>query len=97
MKLGEIKLDDVRKYLRLTEDEHEDDALIEGIMSSARSFILSYTDLTAEEADGINDFQYAFLCLCSDMYNIRDMTVQQDKLNPIAKCTLDMHRANCIG
>lgn len=96
MKLGEIQLDDVRSYLRLTEDEHEDDALITAIMSSATSFILNYTGLTAEQADEISDFQYAFLCLCSDMYNNRDMTVQQDKLNPIAKCILDMHRANCI-
>lgn len=97
MKLGEIQLDDVRTYLRLTEDEHEDDSLITAIMSSASSFILNYTGLTAEEADEISDFQYAFLCLCSDMYNTRDMTVQQDKLNPIAKCILDMNRANCIG
>ena len=97
MKLGEIQLDDVRSYLRLTEDEHEDDVLLTGIMASAKAFILSYTGLEAEKADETPDFQYAFLCLCSDMYNTRDMIVQQDKLNPIVKCILDMHRINCIG
>ena len=97
MKLSEISADIVCRYIRLTDDDGEDKALIAGIMESARAYILSYTGLAAEEADEIADFQYAFLCLCSDMYNTRDMTVQQDKLNPIAKCILDMHRTNCIG
>ena len=97
MKLSEITADVVCRYLRLTDDDSEGKALIDGIMESARAYILSYTGLTNEEADKIADFQYAFLCLCSDMYNTRDMTVQQDKLNPIAKCILDMHRTNCIG
>lgn len=97
MKLGEISEDVVCRYIRLTDDEAEEKTLIPGIMETAKAYILSYTGLTKEEADKIEDFQYAFLCLCSDMYNTRDMTVQQDKLNPIAKCILDMHRVNCIG
>ena len=97
MKLSEITVETVRKYLRLTEDEHEDDDLIDGISDAAQAFIIGYTDLTKEKADEISDLGYAFLCLCSDMYNTRDMVVQQDKLNPIAKCILDMHRTNCIG
>ena len=97
MKLGEISEDVVCRYIRLTDDEAEEKALIPGIMNTAKAYILNYTGLTEEEADKIEDLQYAFLCLCSDMYNTRDMFIQQDKLNPIAECILDMHRMNCIG
>ncbi|MGN0598655.1 MAG: head-tail connector protein [Oscillospiraceae bacterium] len=97
MKLSAIPEDVVCRYIRLTDDDAEEKALIPGIMETAKAYILGYTGLTEEEADKIEDFQYAFLCLCSDMYNTRDMCVQQDKLNPIAMCILDMHRANCIG
>lgn len=97
MKLSAISEDIVCRYIRLTDDDAEEKALIPGIMETAKAYILGYTGLTEEEADKTEDFQYAFLCLCSDMYNTRDMCVQQDRLNPIAKCILDMHRVNCIG
>lgn len=95
MRLSEASLGDVKEYIRVLDGN--DDALIRNIMSSARGFVLSYTGLSAEEADENEEIYAAFLCLCSDMFDNRGYTVQNDRLNPIVKTILDMHRTNCIG
>lgn len=95
MKISEVTAEDIKRYIHIT--DNEDDALIGNCIEAARSYILDYTALTAEEADGIPNLVYALYCICSDMYNVRDMTVQADKINRMAQCILDMHRRNLVG
>lgn len=95
MKLREVTLTEVKAYLRILGTD--DDSLLEIIQAAATSYILSYTALTAEEADTIPELSIALMCLCADMYDTRTSQVSNDKQNPIVKTILNMHRRNCIG
>ena len=93
--LSTITLNDVKNYLRTMGTD--DDSLLEIILAAATSYILSYTALTAEEADLIPELSIALMCLCSDMYDVRTSQASNDKQNPIVSTVLNMHRRNCIG
>ena len=93
--LSTITLNDVKNYLRITDTD--DDSLLEIILAAATSYILSFTALTAEEADLIPELSIALMCLCSDMYDVRTSQASNDKQNPIVSTILNMHRRNCIG
>ena len=95
MKISEVTLNEVKAYLRITDTD--DDSLLEIILAAATSYILSYTALTAEEADTITELSIALMCLCSDMYDVRTSQASNDKQNPIVSTVLNMHRRNCIG
>jgi len=95
MKISEVTLTEVKAYLRITDTD--DDDLLEIILAAATSYILSYTALTAEEADTITELSIALMCLCSDMYDVRTSQASNDKQNPIVSTVLNMHRRNCIG
>jgi len=95
MKISEVTLNEVKAYLRITDTD--DDSLLEIILAAATSYILSYTALTAEEADLIPELSIALMCLCSDMYDVRTSQASNDKQNPIVSIVLNMYRCNCIG
>lgn len=95
MKISEVTLTEVKAYLRILGTD--DDSLLEIIQAAATSYILSYTALTAEEADLIPELSIALMCLCSDMHDVRTSQVSSDKQNPIVSTILNMHRRNCIG
>ena len=95
MKISEVTLSEVKSYLRITDTD--DDSLLEIILAAATSYILSYTALTAEEADLIPELSIAMMCLCADMYDVRTSQISDDKQNPIVRTILNMHRRNCIG
>ena len=95
MKISEVTLTEVKSYLRVTDTD--DDSLLEIILAAATSYILSFTALTAEEADLIPELSIALMCLCSDMYDVRTSQASNDKQNPIVSTVLNMHRRNCIG
>ncbi len=94
MKISEVTAEDIKHFLHIT--DKEDDALIGCCIESAKSYIFDYTALTAKEADEIPNLIYALYCICSDMYNVRDMTVTADKVNRMAQCIMDMHRRNLV-
>ena len=95
MKISEVTLNEVKAYLRIMDTD--DDSQLEIILAAATSYILSYTALTAEEADLIPELSIALMCLCSDMYDVRTSQASNDKQNPIVSTVLNMHRRNCIG
>ena len=95
MKISEVTLTDVKNYLRIT--DNDDDTLLTAILAAANGYVLSYTALTAEEADTIAELPIALMCLCSDMYDVRTSQASNDKQNPIVSTVLNMHRRNCIG
>ena len=94
MGLSSVMLDDIKTYIRVS--DNEDDALITAIMSAAKGYILSYTDLTADEADEFPEMEIALKCLCADMYDVRTATVSSEKENPIVRNILNMHRKNLL-
>jgi len=94
VKLSGVTLDDVKAYIRVL--DNEDDKLISDIMSAAKGYILSYTNLTAEQADELSEMIIAFKCLFADMYDVRTASVSTEKENPIVRNILNMHRRNLV-
>ncbi len=89
MKLSEVTIDIVMAHCGCSDVESK--ALIEVYMPAAKHYIAKYTAHTAEELDEFEDIPYAFLCIACEMFNDRSMTVDIDKLNPLARSILDLH------
>lgn len=95
MKLLDITLDTVKSYTHI--DFDDDDILLEEvIMPSAKSYLVSHTGLSLEELNQYEDISIAFLCLVSDMYDNRQTTVSNNKINPTTDFILNTHRVNLL-
>lgn len=94
MKLSEVTDAVVREYLRLPESG--EDTALSVIMEAARNYILGYTGLSAEDADQYEDLTIAFLVLCSDMYDNRQMQVDGGNVNRVAQSILNLHCRNLL-
>ena len=93
MKLREVTEEDVMGFGRI---EEEDRRLIPAILSAARSYVLGYTGLSLEETDPYEDITLACLVLCCEMYDNRNLTVENEKVNPYIKSVLAMHAVNYL-
>ena len=94
MKISTLNLLSVKQYLRI--DTDEDDELLGGILDAAEGLIVSLTGLSAEAVRDISEMGYAFLCICQQMYDVRDMTVSKDSLNPIVQQIIYAHAVNYL-
>ena len=94
MKISTLNLLSVKQYLRI--DTDEDDELLGGIMDAAEGLIVSLTGLSAETVRDISEMVYAYLCICQQMYDVRDMTVSKDSLNPIVQQIIYAHAVNYL-
>ena len=94
MKASEIDLSTVKSYLRV--DGDNDNVLLIAIISAATQYATSYTGLTVEQLDNYTDIPLAILCLCADMYELRQFTVQTTGINPTAQQILSSHSCNLI-
>lgn len=92
MKVSEITVGFIGEYLRVDGET----VTITALKSAAISYIKGYTGLTDEELDDHEDISIAVLVLCSDMYDNRQMTVQNDKENPTVKQILSMYSKNYL-
>lgn len=94
MKLSDLTAADVCEYLRI--DAEEQDVLLHDIMDAAKSYILSYTGLTEEQADGHDDLVMAFLLLCQDMYDHRSAGQEDKSVNRTLDTILGMHTRSLV-
>ena len=94
MKISTLNLLSVKQYLRI--DTDEDDELLGGIMDAAEGLIVSLTGLSAETVRDISEMGYEYLCICQQMYDVRDMTVSKDSLNPIVQQIIYAHAVNYL-
>ena len=95
MKISEVTIDIVKDYCGVYEEESE--TLLELMMTSAKSFIISYTALDEEELDDYEDLTDAYLILINDMFTQRDYTLSwQKQINPAADAILHMHAKNYL-
>ena len=93
MKMSEITVADVAEYLRL--DEYNEN-LIQTILDTAKSFVLDYTSLLADEADTKDNIWIAIMVLCQDMYDNRSYYVDKTSINQVLEHILNMHSVNLI-
>lgn len=75
---------------------NDSDALIAVYKAAAISEICGYTALSREELDEYEDITYAFLAIVAEMFSVREMTVEIDRLNPMAAQILNSHRRNLL-
>ena len=88
MKMSDITVANVAEYLRL--DEYTE-SFIQTLLDTAKSFVLDYTGLTAEEADTKENLWIAIMVLCQDMNDNRSMYVDKNNVNKVVEAVLGMH------
>ena len=101
MKISEITREMILNQLRENEAtlSETDLAYIDSLKEAAVGYIKSYTgingvdepDKNGRKLDDYEDLVYPFMAILSTMYDSREMTVDKDKINPIAMSALDMH------
>jgi len=91
-KISEIKVDDIKYYLRLSELTENDEKYINTILKVTIDFIKNYTGIKSEEElDNYQDLVIVVYVLCEDMYDNRSYYVDSTNLNKIVTTILDMH------
>ena len=93
MKLSDVTRIHVTDYIRCDDPESD---FIDIIMAAAKKYVAAYTGLSEAEIDGYEDLTAAFFVLCAEMYDNRQSTVQNDKVNPMVLQILGSHSKNLI-
>ena len=94
MKPSKITPYEVIKYARM--DDMDADLSPEALLAAAKAFVKSYTGLTDEELDKHEEISIAILALCTDMYDNRQSTVENDKVNRVVETILGLHSVNLL-
>jgi uncharacterized phage protein (predicted DNA packaging) len=92
MKVSEVNLDVLKNYIHIY--HAEDDTLLGAILSGSKAYIQSYTGLSPDTLDTKEDITIALLVLCSEMYENRLYTVDNETINPVVKTILHMYATN---
>ena len=97
-KVSEITNKELADYLRLeyadlTESEK---AELDTLLNVAKTFIGSYTGLTAEQLDTHPEFVIVVYVLVQDMYDNRTLYVDKNNLNKVVETILGMHSVNLL-
>lgn len=92
MKVSEVTLEMVKNYLRV--DSDSDDVLIQALMTASENYIKSY--LGTDNLDQWEDVTVAYLCLISDMYDVREWKTNIANNNNTVTCILGFHCGNFL-
>ena len=98
MKVSEITIETLITFLKLNSEELDqvERAELDMILSSAISYVVSYTGYTIPELDEYKETTLAVLVIAQDMYDDRTLVVDKDKMNLVLKTTLGMHQKNLL-
>ena len=97
MKISEVTDERIFSFMRVDDPTDEDTELLSIIKPAAKSFIIGYTALAAEELDEHEDLTIAYLVLVEDMFDNRALTVNSANLNRTTENILSMYAKNHIG
>lgn len=93
---SQIDTSDLVDYLRLTETTEAELSLLGTILEAAKSFVLTYTGRSAEDADTFPEFTIAVYVLSEDMYDKRTYVVDSDISNKIVDSILGSRSVNLL-
>lgn len=103
MRISEIDRAKVKHYIRIDDEDMEDDALVDAVLEAAKSYAETYTGLPIQKTEGQEDYldkyqdvTIAILVLCQDMYDNRSMYVDKGNVNQVVKSILGMHCRNLV-
>lgn len=94
MKMSEVTRTDLKNYAHVYHTE--DDSLFDAILIACKSFIQSYTGLSAEIADTKEDLTMVLFALSTELYDNRAYTVETQTINPFIQSILHMHSINLL-
>lgn len=94
MKISEVTITDLKEYANVEHDY--DDKIFSNILLAAKSYIKSYTGLNEEQIDEKEDLTIALMILCNELYDNREFSVQDNKVNVVISNILDMHSVNLL-
>lgn len=94
MKISEVTREIIKDHCGIS--DNDSDGLLDVYREAAVLQISGYTGLSREELDDHPDLAYALLAIVGEMFTTRDMRVEYDKLNPMAKQIMDLHRVNLL-
>lgn len=94
MKISEVTREIIKDHCGISGDDS--DSLLDVYGEAAKSQICGYTGLSRDELDDFPDLVYAYLAIVGEMFSTREITVESDKINPMAKQIMDLHRVNLL-
>lgn len=95
-RVSEVTSADLAEFLRVGEVTPSEDGFLKTIIGAATAYICKYTGLDAAQLDGSQDFVFALLVLCQDMYDNRALYVDSANVNQTVQSILDMHSVNLL-
>lgn len=96
MKVSEITVDDVIRYIRLDEASEDDRSFLTSALAIAKKFITDDTGIESADLDKHDDFVIVVLVLCQSMYDDRTLYVDKTNLNTMVAAVLGHHQVNLL-
>jgi hypothetical protein len=95
-KVSEITAQDVADYIRIAELTQDDENFITSTINVAKDYILKYTGIKSDELDNYADMIIVVFVLCQDMYDTRELYVDNSNLNKVVEGILGLHQRNLL-
>lgn len=95
-RVSEIKIEDLKSYLRLTDIDKTEENYLNTIINSSISYVRNYTGLTDEELDKYSDIVAVIFILCQDLYDNRSLYVDKNNINKVVENILSLHSCNLL-
>lgn len=94
-KVSEITVEDLKSYLRISDDLSEDDKkFLKTILNSSINYIKNNTDI--DDMDKYSDLVIVVFVLCQDMYDNRTLYVDKNNVNKVVSSILGQHDNNLL-
>lgn len=94
-KVSEITVEDLKSYLRISDDLSEDDKkFLKTILNSSINYINNNTGI--DDMDKYSDLVIVVFVLCQDMYDNRTLYVDKNNVNKVVSSILGQHDNNLL-
>lgn len=94
-KVSEITVEDLKSYLRISDDLSEDDKkFLKTILNSSINYIKNNTGI--DDVDKYSDLVIVVFVLCQDMYDNRTLYVDKNNVNKVVSSILGQHDNNLL-
>lgn len=94
MKVSEVTIQNLKEYCRV--DGDSENIIFQTILTAVKSYIKSYTGLTDTQINEKEDLTIVLFVLANEMYENRQFTVANDKVNTVIKSILNMYSINLL-
>lgn len=94
-KVSEITVEDLKTYLRISDDLSADDKkFLKTILNSSINYIKNNTGI--DDVDKYSDLVIVVFVLCQDMYDNRTLYVDKNNVNKVVSSILGQHDNNLL-